>query len=366
MARLLAPTDQSLAEAVQVLQAGGLVVVPTETVYGLAALALDPKAVAKIYAAKDRPAFNPLILHVAHSQTVLDDLFEDGIVDLGKLSVEARTSAKALVTSCWPGPLTLVLPRGSAVPDLTVAGLDTVAVRSPNHPVAQRLLAKLGRPLAAPSANRSGALSPTRAKAVNDDLGDVIDLILDGGPCKVGVESTVLHLAKDGTPTLLRPGAVSRHRLAAILGRAIRDPKPSDTPRSPGMGERHYAPNTRLVALPAPVHALDLTARDELRKVMGPANIVGVLSWTKSDAAKAELAGRRVVAQALTSTGDPAEAARNLFVRLRTLDKLGADILLVEPCPPADQADLGGLEHAVADRVARASVPLAELARPKG
>lgn len=317
---------------------------PTETVYGLAARALDPGAVARIYAAKSRPTFNPLIAHVGSASL---DALDGRVIDLSQLHDEGRRTARRL-TSLWPGPLTLVLPRGPAVPDLTTAGLDTVGVRCPDHPVARALLARVDGPLAAPSANRSGRISPTTADDVVRELGDAVQAVLDGGPCAVGLESSVVFIARDGAVTLLRPGATTRATLEQVLGRpvALADGDPS-RPRSPGMTSRHYAPDTPFLLLPGPLQ--DHT--DTVLAAIADRNArrVALLAWGPTT----PLLPGLVEVQVLAPDGQARTAAHRLFAALRALDGLQADLLLAEPIPDSLVAD-GGLGHALRDRLARA------------
>ena len=270
---------------------------------------------ARIYAAKERPAHNPLIVHVA-------DLA--GAESLARLDDRARTVAAAF----WPGPLTLVLPRasGSRVSPRATAGLDTVAVRVPAHPVAQALLRAAALPLAAPSANPSGLVSPTPAAHVAADLGAAVDLVLDGGACPVGVESTVLDLSGPA-PRLLRPGGLDRAALERVLGplEAAADP---ERPRGPGQLASHYAP-----CLPVRLDATDVAA-DEALLAFGPEPLPGGMARRN-----------------LSPAGDPAEAARNLFSMLRELDASGAKGIAVMPIPAR------GLGEAVRDRLRRAAAP---------
>lgn len=350
----LAPTDEHLDRATRAIRAGKLVGLPTETVYGVAANALDPGAVARLYAAKDRPRFNPLIVHIAARWADLDSLHTRGIIDLDALEPAGRAAAERLIVR-WPGPLTLVLPRGPAVPELTTAGLDTVAVRCPDHPAAQALLGRLDVPLAAPSANRSGRISPTTAQAALDELGDRLELVLDGGPCVVGLESTVVHVHASGQVTLLRPGSLSRQTLESLLEAPVHTANHEHAPRSPGMTDRHYAPDALFLALPARCADLDAAQMSVLTPRLERARVIGVLCWTAEHAAATPrcLPGLQVHALALTHTGDPTEAARRLFGTLRALDALGADLLLAEPCPPGTEDH--GLAHALRDRLRRAT-----------
>lgn len=302
----------NVARGAEVLRAGGLVVFPTETVYGVGADATNPHAVARIFAAKGRPQFNPLISHVLS----LADADQHG---------ELHPVARALVENFWPGPLTIVVPRraDSPVAELACAGLATIALRSPSHPLARELLAAFGGPVVAPSANRSGHVSATTAAHAAADLEGAVDLILDGGPSAVGLESTIVAIDADGCATLLRPGAISRDAIEAITG-------PLATPASgaiaaPGMMESHYAPRARIIldaATPPPGAAY---------LAFGTPAPAGGLS--------------------LSNSGDLTEAAANLYAHLRALDATGAGTIAVAPIPG------GGLAEAIRDRLARAAAP---------
>lgn len=327
--RIFAPTDASLALAADCLRAGGLVGLPTETVYGLAALASRDDAIARVFAAKERPLFDPLIAHLAWSRRdPLQQLADSGLVDLGGWGAAARERV-ARLAAAWPGPLTLVLPRTDRVPDLATAGLPTVAVRAPSHPVAAALLARTG-PLVAPSANRFGRISPTAAADVVAELGDRVDLVLDGGRCTVGVESSIVGVSPDGSLTLLRPGGLPREAIAAWAGGSVDLPARGATPSAPGSLPSHYAPRTPLQVLgpDAPL----------------PAGRVGLLRMRPGPPRGA------VAEQVLSETGDLSEIARGLFAALRALDALGLDQIVAEPSPSAL-----GLGHAIADRLARAA-----------
>ena len=223
----------SIARAVEILRAGGLVAFPTETVYGLGADASNPAAVARIFEAKGRPAEHPLIVHLASAAS------------LDEWASEVPPLARAFAEACWPGPLTLILRRSPRVPDAVTGGLETVGLRVPAHPLALELLGAFGGGIAAPSANRFGSVSPTTAAHVRRGLGDRVDMVLDGGPCDVGVESTIVDLS-GGAPALLRPGGLPRERLELIAG--VRIPIQRDgAVRAPGMLESHYAPDARLL-----------------------------------------------------------------------------------------------------------------------
>lgn len=325
------PSPEAVAEAGRLLRAGALVGLPTETVYGLAADATQGEAVARIFKAKGRPRFNPLIVHAAdHGQAQ----------GLGRFSPAAMRLAEAF----WPGPLTLVVPRAaeSPVADLVTAGLETVALRVPDHAVARSVIKAAGRPLAAPSANPSGRVSPTTAEHVAQGLGPAVSLILDGGPCRVGLESTVV--AVDATQvSLLRPGGVPRAHLEEVLGRPLDDPdraageqgpEPA-RPASPGMLLKHYAPAT-------PVR-LEATHRAPGEAVLafGPAPLAG-------DGPTINLSAR----------GDLAEAAAHLFAALRSLDASGAPGIAVMQIPT------DGLGEAITDRLRRAAAGSGECPAP--
>lgn len=315
--------ESAIAAAARCLTSGGLVAFPTETVYGLGVDATQPAAVARLYEAKGRPSFNPLIAHVA---------------DLAAARRIARfdAAALALAEAFWPGPLTLVLPKTPAcdVSDLATAGLDTVAVRLPAHPVARDILRAFGRPVAAPSANLSGHVSPTNAAHVLSDLAGRIDLIVDAGPVRVGVESTIVACC--GAPMLLRPGGLPRADVERVLGHSLAQP-PHDPdagsaqPLAPGMLASHYAPHT-----PLRLNAGHL-APGEALLAFGPQALPG--------------AGAAAIVLNLSEQGDLAEAAANLFGYLRSLDGAGARGIAVMPVPPH------GLGEAINDRLRRAAVP---------
>ncbi|CAA2141919.1 L-threonylcarbamoyladenylate synthase [Hyphomicrobium sp. ghe19] len=314
----IAPANAEwIAEAGQMVRSGALVAFPTETVYGLGADATNGEAVARVFEAKNRPTFNPLIVHVLG--------LEQAII-IGTFSPVARR----LTDAFWPGPLTLVVPRTakSDVSDLVSAGLPTVALRSPDHPVARALLLEAQRPLAAPSANRSGHVSATRAEHVAADLGDKAALILDGGPTTLGLESTVLSLV-DEAPVLLRPGAVTVEAIEEVLGhRLAREDGSTDRPMSPGQLRSHYAPRA----------GLRLDAYE-----WGPDEAVLAFGGI------AEKPARTVIN--LSPSGDLVEAAANLFAALRTLDASGASTIAATPIPRH------GLGEAINDRLKRAAAP---------
>lgn len=320
--QILAAGEAAVATAARILADGGLVAFPTETVYGLGADAANPAAIARLYQAKGRPAFNPLIAHVG---------------DLAAARKIARFDADAekLAEAFWPGPLTLVLPKteSCSVADLATAGLDTVAVRVPAHPVARDILRAFGGPVVAPSANLSGHVSPTTAAHVEHDLAGLIDLIVDGGPVEVGVESTIVSCFE--SPMLLRPGGVPREDIERVLGHALAQPpqepaSDSTQPLAPGMLASHYAPRTRVR-----LDAADV-APDEALLAFGLHRLHG--------------ADRAVAIMNLSDKSDLAEAAANLFGYLRSLDAKGATTIAVMPIPNE------GLGEAINDRLRRAAV----------
>jgi L-threonylcarbamoyladenylate synthase len=321
--RVVKPNTAAVTAAARTLADGGLVAFPTETVYGLGADATNGRAVARLYEAKGRPAFNPLIAHV------LDLKAAQGLARFNPAAVK-------LAKAFWPGPLTLVLPKAAKcrVCDLARAGLDTIAVRVPNHTVAHALLAEFGKPVVAPSANRSGHVSPTHAEHVLADLDGRIDLILDGGPTPVGVESTIIACLDD--PVLLRPGGLTRAAIETALGRKLAYtpsaiPHADDAPLAPGMLATHYAPHT-------PVRlAATRVEEDEALLAFGPTLAVG--------------AKRAKSVLNLSSRGDLIEATANLFSHLRVLDAAGARAIAAMPIPAE------GLGEAINDRLARAAAP---------
>ena len=315
MTDLLRDDDAGIAHAAALLRNGALVAFGTETVYGLGADATNAGAVAAIFAAKGRPRFNPLICHYDSADTAFSDVIADD-------------RASVLAAALWPGPLTLVLPRrpDCRIALLTGAGLDTQAVRVPDHTAARALLRAVGRPLAGPSANISGQVSPTTAAHVLDGLGGRIAAILDSGPCSVGVESTVVDLSGPD-PVLLRPGGATLEAIEALIGPVRRGAAPGAALRSPGMLASHYAPS-----LPVRLNARSVAA-DEALLAFGPA-----------------LPGAGAVFQ-LSETGDPTAAAARLFEGLRALDRSGMRGIAAMPIPAI------GLGLAVADRLARAAAP---------
>ncbi|WOR15915.1 L-threonylcarbamoyladenylate synthase [Hyphomonas sp. FCG-A18] len=307
-APILQPTPENIAKAANILRAGGLVAMPTETVYGLAADATNAQAIVRLYEAKGRPRFNPLIAHVAD-------------MEMARKQGVFSKQAAALAQAFWPGPLTLVvdLEGTSTVSDIARAGLNSIALRCPAHGVARALLTVFGGPLVAPSANPSGKISPTRADHVANDMGERVDLILDGGPCESGVESTIID-ARGHHPALLRPGSLSAAEIEAIWPGLVRPENNADAPVSPGQLLRHYAPKARL--------RLNVTAPDADEAVLGFGPVKATLN--------------------LSPSGNLAEAASNLFFMLRQLDQTHSRIA-VSPIPE------DGLGEAINDRLIRAA-----------
>lgn len=321
-----AAEPSAIEEAASLIRRGELVAFPTETVYGLGADAFNARAVARIFSVKGRPQFDPLIVHVASREQAR------------ALWVSCPEMSRRLIEAFWPGPLTLVLPKTERVPDLVTAGLSTVAVRMPDHPVALRLIERAGCPIAAPSANRFGRPSPTTAQAVHDELGDAVARILDAGTARIGIESTVVACEGE-VPVLLRHGGVPLETLESVVGRmavgaALAD---RDHPAaSPGLLARHYAPSTPLYLLDDP-QALETVEEAALRPI-------GVLSLTPVSPR-----ARFAQIEVLSPTGDLVEAASRFFQALRRLDGLGLHAILALPIPER------ALGRALMDRLRRAA-----------
>lgn len=307
-APVLSPTNDAITRAADLLRSGGLVAMPTETVYGLAANAANAEAIARLYAAKGRPRFNPLIAHVAG-------------LEMAQAQGAFSRQALELVEAFWPGPLTLVvdISEHGTVSDLARAGLPSLALRMPSHPVAQSLLSEFGGPLVAPSANPSGKISPTRAEHVATDMGDRVELILDGGTCTAGLESTIID-ARGDRPALLRPGSLDPAEVERVWPGLIRPEANPDAPQSPGQMLRHYAPNAKL--------RLHAAKPDEGEAFLGFGPGEATLN--------------------LSTSADLAEAAANLFRMLRELDQR-YDRIAVAPIPSH------GLGEAINDRLTRAA-----------
>ena len=307
-----------IQKAAEIIQEGGLVAFPTETVYGLGADALNPLAVARIFEVKNRPTFDPLIVHVA-------DLRQAEI-----LVLKFPEKALRLAEKFWPGPLTLVLPKSTLVPDIVTSSLPGVAIRVPNHSMALELIRESGRPLAAPSANPFGAVSPTTAEHVQRSLGKKVDMILDGGPCGIGVESTVISfMGKE--PVLLRPGGLPLEDIQALIGKVAVEISAADKPLAPGQLPNHYAPRTLMVLDPPP-------------GALPAGKKIGLLAFQKPDDPSPYS-----WVDVLSPGGDLREGAANLFAAMRRLDEKNLDLLVARTVPNQ------GLGRAINDRLTKAS-----------
>lgn len=311
----MASIGKDIKHAVELLTQGELVAIPTETVYGLAGNALDAKAVAKIFEVKERPTFDPLIVHVAD------------IAQAQRYTKKFPTQASALAERFWPGPLTLLLQKKEIIPDLVTSGLDTVGIRCPDHALTRQLLSSIEFPLAAPSANPFGYVSPTRPEHVNDQLGKRISYILDGGPCTVGIESTIVGF-EDQQPVNYRMGGLSVEAIESVVGTVTVKLHSSSQPQAPGQLKSHYAPRKEIKV-------------GDIRELLANApKKTGVLSYQTNF----DVAYQRV----LSPAGDLSEAAQNLFSALRELDQADIDLIVAEWVP--DQ----GLGRAINDRLRRA------------
>jgi L-threonylcarbamoyladenylate synthase len=327
MVRIVRATQVEIETAVQTLRDGELVAFPTETVYGLGANAQNPAAVRKIFEAKARPTAHPVIVHL------------DSQRYLHRWVREVPEAASKLAERFWPGPLTMVMPRALNVHDLVTGGQDTVAIRVPAHPMAQQLLTAFGGGIAAPSANRYGRLSPTRAEHVRDELGDAVKVILDGGECQIGLESTIVAL-EGSSVRLLRPGAVTAGQMRAVVGDLLMGPN-IESPRVPGSTPSHYAPTTPMTIVPSgeiDAHAASLSEGGRRVAVLAqrlPLRAHKYVTWIN--------AGRR-----------PEQYGHDLYANLRTLDKAGCQQILVQDVPDGERWD------AIRDRLLRAASSVSE------
>ncbi len=310
---------EAIRQAAEIIRQGGIVAFPTETVYGLGADAYNPLAVARIFEVKRRPYFDPLIVHIEHP------------AHLRKLVKKIPSNARKLTEELWPGPLTVVLLKEEKIPDIVTAGLPSIAVRMPDHPIALSLIKESKCPIAAPSANPFGYLSPTRAEHVREQLGNQVDLILNGGPCTVGVESTIVSFLED-EPRLLRPGGVSLEEIELIIGK-VEVSSTKANPSVPGMFPRHYAPRTPIVLNWDEKH---LDSYKDKR--------TGFLAFQEP----AHFPKFQHI-EVLSKKGDFREAAANLFSAIRRLDALDLDLILAETVPET------GLGRAIMDRLRRAT-----------
>lgn len=318
MKNLLAVSNESMEQAAALIRDGGVVAFPTETVYGLGANAFNPLAAARIFEIKNRPQFDPLIVHIADFDFIQ------------KVCADIPALAKTVMEKFWPGPLTLVLRKNPAVPDIVTSGLDTVGVRMPSHPIALRLIRESGVPIAAPSANPFGYLSPTSAAHVAEQLGSKVDLILDAGSCAIGIESTILDLSRE-SPFLLRPGGVPVEEIERVIGREVlAENRILSKPAAPGQLPQHYSPRTPLKIL------ADHQLQSEKKK--------GLLAFQRAREPESFAA-----IEILAPSGDLQEAAVNLFSCLHRLDKAGLDVIYAEAVPES------GLGKAIMDRLRRAA-----------
>lgn len=315
----MAEIGNAIGKVKSLLEQGELVAIPTETVYGLAGNALNTAAVARIFEVKDRPQFDPLIVHVA-DLTAAEQFVE---------SIPAP--ARMLAQRFWPGPLTLLLQKKAVIPDLVTSGLDTVGIRCPDHPVTQALLKQLSFPLAAPSANPFGYVSPTRPEHVDEQLGNKIPYILDGGPCDVGIESTIVGF-EDGQPVVYRMGGLSLEKIESVVGKVQVQAHSSSNPKAPGQLKSHYAPGKRVI----------IGNVEELLQRY-PAHCSGLLTFQSDFNSPYQVI--------LSPSGNLEEAAQNLFSALRAFDKMPVDVILTELVPEA------GLGRAINDRLRRAATP---------
>ncbi|MCG2767778.1 MAG: L-threonylcarbamoyladenylate synthase [Chloroflexota bacterium] len=334
------PEEDVIRQAAEVIRQGGLVAFPTETVYGLGADALNEAAVARIFAAKERPAEDPLIVHIAN------------IEDLRRVARDLPPQVHALSQVFWPGPLSLILPRAAAIPASVTAGLDTVAVRMPGHPVALALIHAAGTPIAAPSANLFSRPSSTTAQHVLEDLGERVDLILDGGPTLIGLESTVLDLSGE-KPTILRPGGISREALGLVLeGIAVDTSTPSRREReegglpSPGLMGKHYSPRAELILFRGAEQEMLAAMKERLDELLAAGKRVGLLvAYEDRDS----FAGYPVIIEYLGPQDNLSHVAARLFAAIRALDGQGVDVILARGFGTI------GLGLAIEDRLAKAA-----------
>jgi L-threonylcarbamoyladenylate synthase len=365
--RFLPVSDESIREAAALLSGGGLVAFPTETVYGLGGDAFNAAALARIFEAKNRPRFDPLIIHIAALETL------ERLADISILSSAAREKLAALSEQLWPGPLTLVLPKQDKVPDLATSGLPTVAIRFPDHPAARQLIALSTGAVAAPSANPFGCLSPSRAEHVRDQLGDKVDIILDGGPARVGVESTVLDLCGP-VPAILRQGGTTREDIEKIIGPVQSGSTVVAVPSSPGQLKSHYAPSCPLFVYSREemielggvtcgdsgkgegLLFFDGSAREAWLEASVGTGRYGVNQSEASGAGASryganqpEASGARPLIRTLSESGNTLEAAANLFAMLHELDGAGLGAIRAQLAPDT------GLGPAINDRLCRGS-----------
>lgn len=352
---ILTPTPGHIQQCVDLLEAGEVVGMPTETVYGLAGNALNLRAVAKIFDVKKRPRFDPLIVHISDrykEKSILDRLTMLELIDGNLLGGNAIVRIQKLIENYWPGPMTLILPRGPAISDLVTSGLPTVAVRMPSHPVARSLLSKLEFPLAAPSANRFGRISPTTAADVKKELDSWIPVILDGGKCEVGLESTVIEIHSGGDASVLRPGFITGDDIRSTLGIELsdrHDQQAHEAPSSPGQLASHYAPEKTLLRLDEGSQSHFISAVQNGKEI----GLLLVDGMEENILRLFNVAPKNLRIWSLGSSDDRAQQAQRLFATLREMDESPATELWTE-IPQTSNAT-HGLAHAIADRLMRAS-----------
>ncbi len=351
MSTILKPKDIEIA--VTAIKSGDVVAIPTETVYGLAGDAFNQVAVGKIFSVKERPSFDPLIVHVKSSLKSLDSLDKYGVVNKQSMSQEEIDLTDTLIRRFWPGPLTMILPKSKKIPDLVTSGLTSVGVRMPAHPVTQQFLELCDLPIAAPSANKFGRISPTTASHVEQELGETLRFILDGGPCAIGLESTVIAIGIDSETYLagiwlVRPGKITSDEIEKSTGVTVKTAKTEHEKASPGMLLSHYAPRKTMLSLGDPKNIQTF-----LSKTPGKALKVGVLvpsgdgSWERTKVRDYGIEPVKTIL--LSPTGNDQEAAQRLFASMRELDDSDADLIITGSVPTN-----AGLWLAISDRLKRA------------
>lgn len=359
------PSPENIRLAASLLKKDEVIGIPTETVYGLGGLISSELAISRIFSVKERPRFDPLIVHIPElAKPSLRWLSERKWIDIESIDKNAQASIEKLMHTFWPGPLTLVLPKHSRISDLVTSGLGSVALRMPSHPVFQALLNELNEGIAAPSANRFGRVSPVTAGDVKAELGTRIPMILEGGQSAIGVESTVIEYSLEKEFRLLRPGGLARERIEMILGRPLLHVESSSRPDrvlSPGMLDSHYAPEKQSIRLIRPIRALsDAELKwvvSHLKQLQPEMNRLSLLTPHGSNAEAASrlqtVSGLEIQRIELSLQASDLESARNLFAALREFDRSESTLLLIEPVEP-----LSGLFLAIDDRLKRASRPL--------
>lgn len=359
MSRARILSQDELEIAANALKRGDLVAIPTETVYGLAANAFNVDAVSKIFSAKERPSFDPLIVHVPSNLQTINALEDAKIVDASRISPAVHQLADKLFATFWPGPLTVILPKHPAIPELVTSGLDRVGIRMPAHPLAQKLLSLCNLPLAAPSANRFGRISPTTPKHVDEELGGKIHFIIDGGPCSIGVESTVITVddnpsSKEGAKAsiwLIRPGKITKKELEDVSKNSVQQAKSEHEKASPGMLLSHYSPIKPMISIETFRKETSTSVMRQLsNKQFGLLIPSGTGLSEIEQLEKLGLIIKKIIL--LSQSGDDEEAAKNLFASMRALDASEVDMIIAASTPSST-----GLWSAISDRLSRACKP---------